>query len=140
MYLRFVGKSGFILSSLVAATFAYANVDGKQIPCPSINTIQQAALKIDSALKFNDGYTAATSASAFQESGIMWYVGMNKISANSPDDAIEAGKEGIKNISIRNRDFALELQYTYLCTYGPGEVVALGAEITTSISPMMFKR
>lgn len=137
-----VKKLSLVLSALTASTFVYASNDlpPSPLPCPAINTIQQTAAKVDFAEKYKDSYIVITSKTAFVENNVTWYVGVKNIVADSTDLAIAKGKDRIQNVSFRNKNFADDINHTaYICTYGPGEIVAIGGDIFANAAAL-FKR
>lgn len=131
---KIIRKFSFIALSFLATSIYASNT--REIPCPSLSTIQQAAQKIDVAEK--DGcldcpqttYVAFTSNyDAFKENGFSWSVGVSHLKMNSEKEAVIAGKEMAKNASFQVNSYAV---YTglgsYICEYGPGDVHALGVK------------
>lgn len=140
MYSRHFRKCSLIIASLFACTFAYAESAPAPVSCPSVSAIQQIAFKLNFAERYNDYFTVATSSFAFYQNDLPWYVGINNIHASSKEDAIAKGRLGIKNIGFRNKDFADQLGNLYICTYGPGEVVAVGGNLVTTDLSHAIKR
>lgn len=135
MFLRFVVKLSLILSLLATTAFSYAANDDK-IRCPSINKIQQTAQQINSISKSNGYYSVFALLPVFQENGLLWFVIMDKISAQSYDEAIMLGKDAVQKTSARNQDYAEKGSWGALsgdiCTYGIGEIYALGVHMNLS--------
>ncbi|WP_131783960.1 hypothetical protein [Legionella gresilensis] len=124
MNIRFIKKISFSLP-LIAATCAYAQIE--TILCPSIDTIQKAATKIDKAVKFSGAFSAFTSTDAFVENGISWTVGANRIMASSYAEAIQKGINIVSQTTFREHEDAREIPtepVQYSCTYGTVENLA----------------
>lgn len=112
-----------LLICLVTPIYAYA----KGIPCPSLNLIQEAAVKIDVATKYGQFYAVYTMDYVLFENPVYWRVGVNTFIATSNEDALQKGKELVKHAAFKNQEEATETNpAVYKCTYGKEHVYALG--------------
>lgn len=133
-----------IATSFIALAFAapstFANTAKEQIHCPALGTIQQTSEKVDTAEKYGAGYVAYTSAIAFKEDNRPWLVGVANIMAESAEDAVDMGKETVKNVSIRKNEIAMKQDEYSFCLYGKGDVVAVTGNFGMKANGLMFKR
>lgn len=133
--------SGLLLSMLAATTFAYAKTSGSKIPCPAINTIQQAATKIDTAMDYKGAYLVYTSTAAFNESNLPWIVGVKGVAAKTIEEAVAKGKVAVQNTSVRNQEFAIEFQPNlFVCRYGKSDILAIGGMSGVGFAPAIWQQ
>ncbi|MBA3661552.1 MAG: hypothetical protein H0W64_07480 [Gammaproteobacteria bacterium] len=129
---RFIERVCLVLLFGALTPLAYAGIVDKKIPCPSINTIQQAAPKINVAQKDPDEppyYVSGSKNPVFYESDMAWWVSASQISANSNEEALALGKEMIQKVSIQLKPYALDFGGHFLCEYRNGDVLAVGKRI-----------
>ena len=71
--------------------------------------------------------------SPLQENGLLWFVIMDKISAQSYDEAMRMGKDAVQKASISNQTNAEKGSWGAIsgdmCSYGPGEIYTLGVHM-----------
>lgn len=105
------------------------HAQSSDILCPSLNTIAQAAHKIDMSMDMLDeGYTSMTSQYAFSENGLSWVMGVEKIKATSLEDSIKKARSIASNVQFRKQTYArIEPYIGYICNYGPNEIFAFSA-------------
>lgn len=133
MSFRLITASCLALSVISSGAFA-AN---EKIPCPDVTTVQLSSDKIDVAEKYGTAYVAYTSDIAFKEGTHSWYVGAANISAASADEALEAGKDLVQNISFKKNENAIKQDEFFYCLYGNGDVVAVTGNF--GVRGSMFK-
>ena len=132
MSLRVTKKICISITLFAATTFV--NASETQIHCPDTSVIRIAAHKINKAesvsLSAKAAYIAFTETSAFVESDLPWYIGVNGVYAKSEDKAIKTAIKMAKNTGYMKTKYGTEItKGTYLCEYGPGEIVAYGGKI-----------
>lgn len=118
--LKISKKIPLAVSMICFASMAYA----KQIVCPSINSIQQAAQSMDDVMPLGGKYIV-TSKVPTKIDGITWYVMMGDIAAESCDEALLIAKKSLQQTSIRQQQYPVEVEEgLYSCNYGPGNIKA----------------
>lgn len=127
MSLRLMVRSGLMLSLLAVTTLTYANTDGDKIPCPSASKIQQAAIEINRASRNRETqlFFASTSTPAIYENGLGWSLGVDRIFANSVEEAIKIGQKNGQETSYQRNQYAFQGEDGLTCFYGPGEIQAV---------------
>ncbi len=107
-----------------------------KIRCPLVEKIQQTAQKNNEAF-FSDGsYTVLTHDPAFQDSNLVWLVGVKGIVAGSSDEAIYMAGIATSNINLRKNEYAEKVDESkfntgglftfFVCNYGSGDIMAIG--------------
>lgn len=121
----FLRKVGFliVLYLLVSAGFA------AEIKCPPVYRIRIAAGD-NISVSYKDPntqlYRAYTYQPAFKESELTWFVGVDRILANSEKQAVEIGKLEGQKAQFKRTEFAFPQDDVFVCLYGPGETFAWG--------------
>ena len=102
-----------------------ANVD---IPCPAVIMIHNTASQIDQVgtIRGSKSWSAWTSKSAFSENGIKWNIEINRILAESKEEALEKARAIASNIELKKTTNARFNNPYYFCEYGYANLNLVG--------------
>ncbi|MGQ3891552.1 hypothetical protein [Legionella sp. CNM-4043-24] len=129
MDIKFLRRFGLTISLLTAATIAHS----EQIACPSLNTIQQHATKIDAVETDIFGYSVH-STNYFTDGDLQWIVGVNRVMAPSPEEALLKGIIIVINSKYVDDEYAYELEKgLFICNYGPADIVVAGGNPASAL-------
>lgn len=131
-------RNNSVLFASTIALLAHNQIVLAQVPCPSINSVHAAALKIDVAQNDNDKYFATASTfPVIEENNIRWSIIIKNIHAKSANEALTQAKQYVRSISTQKStevSFSFET-YNYSCEYGPSNVELIGISDHVPIKP-----
>jgi PAX-interacting protein 1 len=115
----------------------------RQIRCPSLSTIQQAASMLDRVEHFQYQDVKAdivyTSNTAFEQSQLPWHVAVVVQSAQSQQEAVKTAQDTLRNVSTMKAEFAIGYpsnKNISWCYYGENnQIIAIAGELP---SPQAF--
>ena len=106
------------------------------VHCPSVEQIKQSAQTINEADFYHSTYGVYSHDPAFQESNLIWLVGVTGIVAGSSDEAIYLARINISNTNICKYEYTKKLDQSvfdtgglfdiFVCYYGPSDIMAVG--------------
>lgn len=112
------------------------SIEPDRVHCPLVEKIQQTAQKANEAFLSHDTYTVLSHDPAFQESNLVWLVGVTGIVAGSSDEAIYMAGIAASKTNLRKTEYAEKLDESvfdsgglfdfFVCYYGPGDIMAVG--------------
>lgn len=127
--------TNLLVSSMLCSNLAWAQ-PLKEIPCPQISSIQNAASKLDSIGDFNGLTYVWTSSPAITENNHNWSIAtLFKKGSISENEIIPFAQEQVRGINSLEEPNAEE-DTLYVCYYGPANVVALTGQV--ELTPQFF--